>query len=773
MQSHRHLTALLRRSPLALSAVAFAVGLYGPLTLPRWAVAALVALLPILFLGVLIVRRGRPRAEPLLLGIPFLLGVGAGRGPPVEPVELPSGPALAVGVIAGTPRPQVRGHDLDDAPPEVVLRFPFRLESWNGSPAQGRVTLLLPESGGFGRGDRLRFACYVEEGDASLYLKHRAHLYAVEAGSDPRGALDRLRARIRGAWRSRFDRNTSAWLAALVLGDRGLLPEGMPLCFRRIGQTHVLAISGMHVSLILAIILFPLRRASRLPRRAAHLLAAGFVALYGGVTGADAPVLRAVVFGVLATSATLRGRDEALGHRLALTLLLLGATSVGEAAGAGFVLSFAAVVGIALAQEEREPAPAPRLLRRAWLWTGRSLRISLGAWLGASIPLVFWTPEFVPWSPIFALLFVPVLAALLASGLVALLPPLPLLEPALEWVMNVEIRVFEELALLLDRLPLTPWSLPPIPPIALALALASAAAALVSLARRGGVEPRAGRWPHLLLALALVVAVVPRSPPGATLLDLGRGQGFLLRGKSATLLFDAGSLDRYQGGAIAIRDELRRHGLARLDLMVLSHAHADHMNALLALPDLVTLGAVAVPPRFGEAEMGRALLAWLERRAIEVIVMKRGDRLDAGGFRIEALHPPVRYPALLPYNPNDDSLVVRVRGEGFDGMACGDLQEGGLAMFAEPPRTEFLILPHHGRASRGLDPWLRRIAPRFALIAAPGEADPRVRALLEQAGVPWASSGGAVPPRLRSTPSGWTIVPAPADGASQMRRGTQ
>ncbi|MFQ5654932.1 MAG: ComEC/Rec2 family competence protein, partial [Planctomycetota bacterium] len=315
--------------------------------------------------------------------------------------------------------------------------------------------------------------------------------------------------------------------------------------------------------------------------------------------GGDAPVARAVIFGILGRIATLRGGGANLLNALALALLLLGAWGGGSSRG--LVLSFSAVTGILLLAPGEGRAPRPKgVLRRLRRGILRGLRVSSGAWLGASVPLLLWTPEMVPWGPIFSLLFLPLLGALLATGVLSLLPGASLLDPLLGPILCAEVGLLEGLARLLDHLPATPWSWPPIPPIAGALAVASVAAFIRGRASRG--------WPVALILLAALAALRPPQGPGASLISLGRGQGLLIRGEESTLLLDAGSVDRAAGGAIAIRDTLRAAGRDRCDLVLLSHPHADHVLALPGLLERIPIGGVAVGPRFGISPLGAALL---------------------------------------------------------------------------------------------------------------------------------------------------------------------
>jgi competence protein ComEC len=187
----------------------------------------------------------------------------------------------------------------------------------------------------------------------------------------------------------------------------------------------------------------------------------------------------------------------------------------------------------------------------------------------------------------------------------------------------------------------------------------------------------------------------------------------------ATLLYDAGSLTSPDWAANAISSCLWFQGIVHLDAVLLSHADADHYNALPALLERFSIGVVCVPPTMFDREEPAltALHDALRKANVPVRETFAGDRLSGGqGCSIEVLHPPRR--GVLG-SDNANSLVVTIEYEGKRILLPGDLERPGLddVLAEEPLPCDVLLAPHHG--SRGSDPpglahWC---TPRFVVVS--------------------------------------------------------
>ncbi len=702
-----------RSPPLLTRAVAFALGLGligadPSLRFPAALWCSVAALASVLL------RRRLPAGRLIRNHtIPLLLGIYAAPLSPPPVPSLPDGPHAVTGRVAGTPRPSLGQMNGDFA-----LRMELVALKIDGIPVLGTLSLRVRGDPDLGRSDRIRCIARATA-PGSLWVPHPDEWSVVERS--PLATLDRARRLLRQRFRRTLPSRAAAWSCALLLGDRALLSSEVTRRFRAIGQGHLLAISGLHVGLLIALVRAFERRLPGSGRRRSGPIGALALLGYAGLAGADPPVMRAALFGALAMTNLRRSARPRLPELLVLALFVLG-SGTGAGGEVSFWLSFAAVTGIALtmAGETRSSEPEGRRHR-----LGRSLRIACGAWLGAHVVLVWITPEVVPLGPLISLCFAPWLAAMLAGSILALIPGAPsVVGPVLEALSWCG----EGVAGAVEFLPGTPWTLPPMPPIA-ASAVFAATLAMLSGRRRASA---------ILLAVAIVAVLLHPVPRAPRLLapNLGRGQGAFILGRSATILLDAGSLDHAEGGARTLRDRLWRAGRDRIDLVVLSHPHADHVLAIPGLLKRIRIGAVAIGPRFEEPSLGWAIERAITRAGVPLIRLSAGGHFRIGEFDLVALHPAARIPDGMSPSVNDDSLVVRIRGEGIDLLAPGDLEGPGLAS-VPAPGVRWLLLPHHGREAPGLVGWLRGAAPELVLTLGGGPPSEALRRVLAEDGIRW------------------------------------
>lgn len=713
------------RAPLAGPALAFGAGLL---------IAALTPLPPLfggtgIVLALLLLvamrrARRRWRARLVRFAVPLFLGAlamtaGSPGGVPSAPgvgVDPPPGPVRVWLRILTAPRYRVPNH----GPPSWRA-----IATVEGSSEQ--LFVRVPIELVIARGDRLRVEFWASAERQSITITPD-RLHAHERSASPFAVADRVRARSLLRWIEQRSPMATGWWSALLLGERALLDVETRDRLRRIGQGHLLAISGLHVGLLVAIVLWPLGRIGHLRPITASIIVGVLLVAFSAIAGGDAAVVRATAFGVIIVVALIRGRIHSLVNGLATSFILLGAWWGPDAARAGFVLSYSAVAGIVFFGPPIDERPSIRDLRARGLarilrgvsWPfdrlRRALRISIAAWLGAAAALVHWTPEVVPASPLFTVIIVPALIPLLLSGVLALLLPASVVGSVLDRVAGTSGEAIGALARWFDHVPATPTLWPTLPPWAITAAVVSLGLAL---------GRRAPTLRALLLVVSLVAIVLVSPDPQLRLLDVGRGQVCTITTDDATIGLDAGTLDRAEGGARELRHALWNCGRTRLDLLVLSHPHADHLLAIPELAPLTTIGRVMVAPRFGDEPLGAAILTYLEREGIPVTVAHRGRRYRLGSIEIDVIHPDGVPPEILRHSVNDDSLVVRLRGSGLDLVSAGDIEVAGRAQISwdenagrDAASAGWLLAPHHGRDSPGLEAWLRSSGRRLLVSSA-------------------------------------------------------
>jgi competence protein ComEC len=545
-------------------------------------------------------------------------------------------------------------------------------------------------------------------------------------------------------WQSLGPRR-SGLASAMFLGSREELEPDQTQAFLETGTIHLLVISGLNVG-ILASCLFWTMRVGLVPRRWALALVAMATVLYAATTDAQPPVVRATVMVLVACLAMVLGRRVLGFNSIAAAGLVVLALNPAELFQAGTQLSFLSVAVLAWFSRERigrrQLDALDRLIASTRPWHRRVARqIGTNAWRTVLVSLIIWLvicplvmARFHLLSPVAVLLGpvlgIPVALAMSAGfGIFAVGWIAPVLAHPLGAVCDANLWFMETCVDATRGWPgshfwvsgpgdwwlagfygaLACWVLAPrwAPP------------------RRWRVALVAG-WSALALAISLFEARDPKTLQ-CTFLSVGHGAAVVLELPGGqTLLYDAGRLGSPVAASRAVAGYLWSRGITHLDAVVLSHADADHYNALPALLEQFTVGAVYVSPVMFERP-NRALLALrgaIERRGVPLRQVWSGDRLHSdGGARLEVRHPP-RGGVLGSDNAN--SIVLSVEYQARRLLLTGDLESPGLddVMAELPYDCDVLLAPHHGSVYSDPPGFADWSTPEWAVVSG-GQRDRR------------------------------------------------
>ncbi len=697
--------------------------------------AVLLALLGLLFAG-----WGRPRWRRAgLCALPALLAAL----PPSQLAEpaLPDGPLAVRGRVVRVVRAPATGTTtvhLADASSRQRITFDADLEVLPGDELRALATaaaLVGPELPQSLRG--LAASVTVHAGPPSL--PRLAHW---------------LRRRLERQLLAQVPGEHGAMLATLVLGHDTRTPAALVRAHQDTGLSHLLAVSGAHAVMLAWLLGLAGRARGRLlrsgPRRATLMCA--LLVLYAFVTGGDPPVLRAAVTFVLATTATLLGRDCGLASGLVVPALLTCGLQPEALLGPSFLLSYAAVLGLAL---------AARGDRAETAWWRRALRASVWATL-LTAPLTAWFfGQVAPATVLLTPLLSPLVALLLLGGLIsgALGCLAPALAPLLGPPLQLAAGLYADVVRLADHLPGTPVYVLTTPaPAALAIVALAAVTLLRLWPSRRCVAASAG-----LFLLAFFVPPLAPQPPRAVLFAVGHGQACLLEtGNGHHTVVDCGSLTH---AALAARLVEQALAVRRIDLLVVTHADVDHHAGVEALAQRVPIRRALLPQSLADS----ALAATLRRHGVPFTVLAPGQR------QRPAPHLEVSAPWLpATATDNDQSLWVAARLDDVRLLLTGDAMELGVAAaLADGIVTacDVLVLPHHGRANgNGLD-LLQQARPRAVLASARtadgdttlGVAARRFGAELWVTGQHGTLTVATGPPRVTGSVAGRPLTTDPGD----------
>jgi len=510
-----------------------------------------------------------------------------------------------------------------------------------------------------------------------------------------------LRARVLGVLDAGSASPSGALLSGFLVGAVDDLPDRDFEALRRSGLSHFVAVSGSNVALFLAgwwLVAGPLGWG---PRRRAVLGLAG-VAVFVVVTRWEPSVMRAGAMAGVVLAGRLAGLVispwTALGAAVAGTLLVSG----GLVADLGMQLSVAATGGILLG------APLWTGRRPRWVWTALGATMAAQAAVAPILLARFGSMPLM--APLTNLVAAPVVAfATMVGGVGVALGA----EPAVS-VARSAAAVVLAIARTAADLPQIGW----------------AGTSLLAGAGLVATRRRARPWVAGVAVVTVAALLVPfgHVPSGARVmfLDVGQGDSTILRGASGeVILIDGG------GDPLVLADRLREQGVDHVDLLVVSHRHADHVAGLAGITLQVVVGTAWLPSQLGEGPVLDGLYEELTGAAVDVRFPAPGTTATLGAFALEVLGPPRRFAS-----PNDGSLVLLVRAAGASVLMTGDIEAIAQSEMG-PIGADIMKVPHQGAATS--DPgWLAASAPRIAVISVGpndyGHPSSEVIAVLEAAG---------------------------------------
>ena len=564
-----------------------------------------------------------------------------------------------------------------------------------------------------------------------------ATLFGPIPGFDLRhaGPLDGLREALAEPLRRLLPEPEGGIVRGIVLGERAAVDADLASAFARSGTSHLLAISGFNMTLVATAVALVARGRVR-PAITASLTVSCVLA-YSVLVGLAPSVARAAVMAVVASLGLAFGRRPATDNALALavaTMVGIDASAIGDV---GFLLSATATGGLLYLGDP--------ISRRLAFLPG-AIREGLATTLAATLPTipiiaaVFGRVSLV--SPLANLVAVPLFpplmlagAATSALGMFSLdLAQLPgLLAYALAFLLRVVVETSA-------GLPLASLAVPDGPLAGLAygalvaVALFFGPAGVSRLARAIGGQIRWRRahgirlpsryhlarralWASAALVLVLVAgslaAVLWPTPSGVRVraLDVGQGDAFLVEFDGRTLLVDGGpDPARLLAELGASLPPWNR----RIDVIALTHAHADHADGLIGVLERYEVGVAIEPVGLNP---GAVATAWGDRIARAHVTR----RAVAAGMRIH-----VGDATLAVLAPNGDprvdvpSLVLRLERGSFSMLFMGDATEQAQADLLLSPGSlaaRVYVPPHHGAASAYAVPLVDAVRPSAAVIS--------------------------------------------------------
>ncbi len=556
-----------------------------------------------------------------------------------------------------------------------------------------------------------------------------------------------LKERFAGVIRSSALPGSATTLAGLILGSREEIPREVIQDFIRTGTLHFLAISGLHVG-ILVLSIYSLLLFLRVPKRVVVLLIIVLVSVYALLTGLRPPVLRATLMVVFVFGAYLVRRQWDFASGIAAAVLVMLIWNPFDLFNVGFQLSVAGVLGIVylsprieslvwgdslLVERLQSEDERPQLYHKLWPYLRMWICISLGAWIATSPLILYYFHRIVPLGAALSVIIFPLIWIITVCGFIILPVGLisPLLATPFTYVAQAADMVTKAIISAASSIPGCSFYSPA--PSWPWLVVLYALAVLFML--RGAVGLRLGYVVGICLIVGNVylyghiIGGVLCKEDGAlwlTGLDVRHGSCTLIQfpdGKN--MLYDAGKRGRSDVGERVVAPFLWHMGIRTLDAVVISHGDADHYNGLPSLIERFRVRKVLVSEQLFHSTDAGGLLEFLTGKGVPIEVIEKGTELEGlGGATVRVLNPPPRVTGRLSSNDASCVLMIECGGRGI--LLCGDIERHGIEALLDSGydlTADVVQAPHHGNRISNVADLYTAVRPQYILVSAGSTKD--------------------------------------------------
>ena len=526
---------------------------------------------------------------------------------------------------------------------------------------------------------------------------------------------------------------------AVMTGDTGTLDEDVKERFRSGGLSHLMAVSGMHVTFVLLPLKY-LGKNRKLDQKKRNLLLIAPLTAFMGLADFSCSVVRGGIGAMFRALSSAFGRPYDAQNALLLSAALQLFINPYVLFNSGFLLSYGAVLSIMLIEpnldrmlskgpREKHGVKQLRLSDRSALRSGLAVNIGLP-------PLMIYMFGSISPVGLIATLYASLPAAAVcvcgyALALCELLRGIYILRPT-AFLLKNGLRAF---AWLMDRIAWLGGKLPPplgrteLPSFSIIiLLLCYLGMFLVFMPKDRGIglklknagagvlRSKAGKTAAALCAVLAVTAggyaYAVRPELEALVIDVGQGSSMLVKADGYTGLIDTGD------GGTDVSSVVKAAGVARLDFVVLTHGHLDHAGGFQNVLETFPPGMLYVSSD-SSGSLLKAEYAALDANW-KVTAVETGDTVKLGKVLMEFMCAEQFFGGRTDADENNASLCVRFSSGCGSLIVTGDLQKEGeeaLAAAGAFKETDVLIVPHHGSASGSGEKMLSIIKPGYAIIS--------------------------------------------------------
>ncbi len=521
------------------------------------------------------------------------------------------------------------------------------------------------------------------------------------------------------------DEKTAGILSSMIFGDKTYLDEDIKDLYQVTGISHILAISGLHISIV-GMAFYRLLRKRKIGYTGAFVCSGALIMCYACMTGNAVSTQRAVGMFLLTMIAAIPGRTSDMLNSLGIMALYILWNNPFILGYAGFIFSVGAILSIGIV------VPLMTAKKKSRIWTSVAIQLPM-------LPVVAFNYYEIPIYAVFVnLIVIPLLPIIFISGfLAAVLTCILVGMSALPGKIAVFpayilLKLYEWLCRAVTKLPgasVITGHPSGVRLIIFYVILLFFLYMFLKLLRKKSGNMVKWNVARIMCTVTLLCVLLysPARPAEMDILDVGQGDGIFYRFSSGTTVFiDGGSTDKKNLGENVILPFLKYNGIKHISYWFISHADQDHISGIA---EVIESGyeidnIVAAKAAIGDEPLDE-LISVASGAGINVCYMSAGDIIMMSDGDDESIKKQITclYPKAedTSEDRNDMSLVLKLEDEDFSGIFAGDIPSGveqELAKrYGDELDVDFYKSDHHGSKYSNSSEWLAAISPKWTVIS--------------------------------------------------------
>lgn len=550
-------------------------------------------------------------------------------------------------------------------------------------------------------------------------------------GTSPLHNIYQLQTRLKEKVSAVYSEHTSSWVHALVLGDDSKLSEETIDMFQRWSLSHLLAISGLHIGLIVGLLYFISIKLGILTKEKADWLMIVFLPIYAIIAGGEPSVWRASLMVLLFILLSKWRMYISTVDGISIVFILLIVLNPSLIYHVGFQFSFLVTFGI--------------LLSSAWIAKSPSLFISMLRISFISqmiiLPLQFHYFYIVqPLSILLNVLIVPYFSFVVIPlmFILAIMVYLPVIPNLIDIVFKKLMTSVIQLINYIDQVANYPWIFGEVPFLFGIIYYAVFICGMM-FAQSGRLK-RSFYYHTMAVFIMMILLIRPyfSSEGTVTMLDVGQGDAFIIElpYRKGVIMIDAGATFHFQDEKISdkvyrqvLKPYLHVKGIYEIDAIFASHEHVDHVGSIPYLIQDFRVKQVLVSTFYPNEY-------WM--KDVEIKRVKSGESWKIGDHVFNVLAP-----SIDQKDANENSLIIQSEFAGLHWLFMGDAGKPSEKILLEQNPNipvDVLKIGHHGSKSSSDKDFINHVQPKYAFISAGiknryGHPAPEVIATLHEAGI--------------------------------------